>query len=94
MTYVDYYKSHYKLDVIDKNQPLLLSRVKVKIGFKETEDIKIISIVPQFCFVAGMDREQRSDEAVMKDLKRYTFSTPAQRVRALSAFLIRLEGDL
>lgn len=115
MTYADYYKEQYKIIITDFNQPLLLSRVKVKNGYHETHEIKVISIIPeviffntgkyvrnliilfyvcQICFVCGMKQENRVDKTVMKDVSRYTFCTPAQKCRALSSFLTRLNGNL
>lgn len=92
ITYVEYYKKQYNIEIRDLNQPLLLSRVHVKNKYKETEQVKAISIVPEICYVCGMNDEDRNDKNVVKEVRRYTYTTPAQKFKALSAFISRTTG--
>jgi len=87
-------KEQYNASSIDEYQPLLLSRIKVIKGHKVTDKIKIVSLVPQLCFVSGMEEKDHDDEKVMKHLRRYTFTSPVQRVKALAGFLKRLKGAI
>lgn len=61
ITFVEYYKTQYDIDIRDRQQPMLLHRQKVKkSGSADTED-RLISLVPELCFMTGLTDTMRND---------------------------------
>ena len=58
MTYVDYYKKQYNIDIEDKGQPLIIHRPKEK-AQGEREVLKLICLVPELCMLTGMSDAMR-----------------------------------
>lgn len=87
ITFMDYYKRQYGLEITDLGQPMLLNLQKRKKSMQaEEEDIRI-SLVPEFCWLTGMTDEMRSDFRVMRDVAEFTRITPQQRKHALNTYL-------
>ena len=92
-SFVDYYRQRYNIDIKDKKQPMLVSRMKRKT--REEEDVsKTLYLVPELCKMTGLTDQMRSDFRVMKDVAQFTRVTPMQRleVRLLitNSYLINL----
>ena len=78
ITYYDYYKQHYNIDIKDLQQPLLLNRPKPRkqeqlpgqAAAAATTDEKpkteIICLIPELCFVTGLSEDLKDDFALKK----------------------------
>lgn len=61
ISYIEYYKKQYNIDIRDTNQPLLLNKQSVRqVGTLEKVD-RFICLVPELCFMTGLTDEMRSD---------------------------------
>lgn len=61
ISFIEYYKTQYDIDIRDHHQPMLLHRQKVKkSGTAETED-RLISLVPELCYLTGLTDTMRND---------------------------------
>ncbi|XP_069699949.1 piwi-like protein Ago3 isoform X2 [Periplaneta americana] len=86
ISFQQYYKKQYDIDIRDEMQPLLLNRLKRKIrGEGDVE--QMVCLVPELCHLTGLTDEMRSDFRVMKDISMYTRITPNQRQAALKKFI-------
>jgi len=91
VSFKDYYKKQYAIDIKDLGQPLLLSRLKTKIRGKDEVE-RMVCLVPELCYLTGLTDEMRSDFHVMKDISMYTRITPNQRQGAIKKFVRNIQG--
>lgn len=85
ISYQDYYKKSYSIDIGDLNQPLLISRPKkkdIKVGRTES-----IYLLPELCCLTGLSEEARADFSVMKDVAAHTRIAPQGRTQTLTDFI-------
>lgn len=87
ITYVDYYKKQYNIDVKDKNQPLLLSRQELRISGEKEKREYVFCLLPELAYLTGLDDKMRKNYIVMKDLAAYTKLTPYQRVLSYKKYV-------
>ncbi|KAK6165172.1 hypothetical protein SNE40_023615 [Patella caerulea] len=88
ITFIDYYRTNYNLNIVDIDQPMLLHRPKVKRMAGEAEPKQeFICLVPELCYMTGLSDAMRSDYRLMKDIASHTRVTPAQRQMAMKKFL-------
>ncbi|XP_066444447.1 piwi-like protein 1 [Eleutherodactylus coqui] len=90
ITFVDYYKNQYNLQVTDMNQPLIVNiprrpRPGVANG--------AIILVPEFCNLTGLTDRMRNDFTVMKDLAVHTRLAPDKREQQVGKFLQYIHRD-
>ncbi|XP_041982210.1 piwi-like protein Ago3 [Aricia agestis] len=86
-TYIDYYKKNYGIDIMDPDQPLLISRqTKTMPGEDKPTDF-MICLVPELCQLTGLTDDQRSNFHLMKDVATYTRITPNQRHHAFKKYI-------
>ncbi|XP_015904269.2 piwi-like protein Ago3 [Parasteatoda tepidariorum] len=86
ISFMDYYKRSYDIDIEDSKQPLLISKAK-KREMKEGEEPRLICLIPELCFMTGLTDEMRNDFKVMRDVASYTRVTPENRQLALMKFI-------
>ncbi|KAF5284570.1 hypothetical protein FQR65_LT02396 [Abscondita terminalis] len=91
ISYIQYYKSQYNIDIKDVAQPLLLNKQTRK-GQNAEEVDRYICLVPELCYLTGLTDEMRADFKVMKDVSMYTRVTPNQRSNALRTFLDNIDN--
>lgn len=92
VSFKDYYKKHYDIDIRDLGQPLLLSRLKTRIrGQEDTE--RMVCLVPELCYLTGLTDAMRNDFQVMKDISMYTRITPNQRQAAIKKFITNIQEN-
>lgn len=84
LTYLEYYRTRYNLDIVDKNQPMLIHRPRKR---SEGDIEKLIYLVPELCIMSGLTDELRKDFKVMKEIASVTRITPAQRHQRLRSYL-------
>ncbi|PAA47190.1 hypothetical protein BOX15_Mlig015023g3 [Macrostomum lignano] len=88
VSYIDYYRQQYRLEIQDPHQPLLISRVKPTRG----SDGRLIEqppkcLVPELCYVTGITDEMRRDFRLMRDLSKFTKLSPDRRIVELRKFV-------
>jgi aubergine-like protein len=81
VSYVEYYKEHYQIDIRDKAQPMLVSMPK-KSDIRRGQT-KPIYLVPELCTLTGLSEEVRADFRVMKDVAEFTRVGPAGRTKTV-----------
>ncbi|KAK4035484.1 hypothetical protein OUZ56_027572 [Daphnia magna] len=86
MSYVDYYKKQYNIDIKDKGQPMLLNRLKKKMQGKEDETV-LVCLVPELCYLTGLDDRLRKNFTIMRSLATHTKVAPMARVKALASYI-------
>ncbi|CAB1319687.1 unnamed protein product [Coregonus sp. 'balchen'] len=86
ISFKDYYKAQYGLDITDGNQVLLISHMK-KIGPSGGPPPGPAMLVPEFCYLTGLTDKMRADFNIMKDLSTHTRLTPEQREGRLNHFI-------
>jgi len=92
MTYVDYYKNQYGIQINDTKQPLLLSTPE-KTSKSEENVLKTLALIPELCMLTGMSEAMRADFRIMKEVGNYTRSTPQARVDGMGSFMDRIEEN-
>lgn len=92
-TYVDYYKSHYNLDIRDHKQPLLVHvEDRVIIGQSEKQRVTFC-LIPELCNLTGLTDAMRGDMKLMRDIATITRVTPNQRMAALRKYCAEVAGN-
>jgi aubergine len=86
VSYVEYYKTQYNIDIKDPKQPLLLSRKERRVSGQEQKQEFVFCLIPEICYLTGMTEEMRSDFKVMRDIATHTRVSPNQRALALTKF--------
>ncbi|XP_052772354.1 piwi-like protein 1 [Mya arenaria] len=94
MSFIEYYKKSYNLDIQDYEQPLLMHRPKRKQEpGGRTSKIETILLVPELCYMSGLTDALRQDFRVMKDLAHHTRVTPEQRKLTMMKFMQSVNGN-
>ncbi|KDR12118.1 piwi-like protein Ago3 [Zootermopsis nevadensis] len=93
ISFKDYYKKHYDIDIQDLEQPLLLNRMKVRIRGHQNELEQLVCLVPELCFLTGLTDDMKNDFHVMKEIAMYTRITPNQRQVALKKFMKNIQEN-
>ena len=78
MTFIEYYKNNYGLEIRDSKQPMITSLIKKFGEDKDAEPIKVC-LIPELCFLTGLTDSQRADFRVMKDVAVHTRHAPNER---------------
>uniref|UniRef100_A0A182VU77 trypsin n=1 Tax=Anopheles minimus TaxID=112268 RepID=A0A182VU77_9DIPT len=86
ITYVEYYKKQYGIEIHDHQQPLLVNRTERKVANREKPLEIQLCLVPELCYLTGLTDEMRKDYKVMRDIATYTRITPNQRLQAMQKF--------
>lgn len=91
ITFADYYKQHWNLQITDMDQPLLVTKPTdkdLRRGDKEN-----LMLIPELCTITGLSEQARSDFNVMRDLAVHTRIGPDQRVVTLEKFMKQINSD-
>uniref|UniRef100_H2Y4C9 Uncharacterized protein n=1 Tax=Ciona savignyi TaxID=51511 RepID=H2Y4C9_CIOSA len=96
ITFVEYYRVQYKIEIQDLKQPLLVHRPKKEtqreFKRKDGED-HLICLVPELCFLTGLSDKLRNDFRAMRELRDNTSFEPTKRNACLEEFLIRVNSN-
>lgn len=86
MSFMDYYKTQYNIEISDAGmQPMLVSNPKKSdIRRGQTEPVLL---VPELCFLTGLSDEVRADFNIMRDVAVHTRVNPSSRVQTLNTFI-------
>ena len=85
----NYYKNQYKIDIKDKDQPLLSAERKIKEknlitdGKDNNKSMDIIYLVPELVFITGIDNDKGS-KGRRQDIISKTKTNPNQRMTEIS----------
>lgn len=61
VSFVDYYKNHHNINIVDVRQPMLVNREsKLVPGCTEKQD-HLLVLVPELCYMTGLTDEMRAD---------------------------------
>uniref|UniRef100_A0A8B9HVV6 Piwi-like protein 1 n=1 Tax=Astyanax mexicanus TaxID=7994 RepID=A0A8B9HVV6_ASTMX len=91
ISFKDYYKTQYGLDITDGNQVLLVSEVK-RMGPSGAPPPGPALLIPEFCYLTGLTDKMRNDFNIMKDLSSHTRLTPEQRESRLNRFITNISS--
>lgn len=86
ITYVEYYKQHYNIDIKDTTQPMLVCLKERRVAGSNEKETRKFCILPELAHLTGMSDEQRKDFKLQRDIATFTRVTPMQRISALNAF--------
>lgn len=90
ISYAQYYKQRYNIDIKDLGQPLLVSKARerdIRAGQPE-----LIYLIPELARATGMTDEMRSNFPLMQQLSEHTRMNPEKRVKALKRFNNRIQS--
>ncbi|KAB0805015.1 hypothetical protein PPYR_01985 [Photinus pyralis] len=90
ISFVQYFKDRYNLNISDKRQPMLVSRAKareIRSGMAE-----MVFLVPELCRMTGLTDSQRANFQLMRALADHTRVGPGARIQKLLAFSQRLRS--
>ncbi|XP_067134684.1 piwi-like protein Ago3 isoform X2 [Centruroides vittatus] len=97
ITYKDYYKKSYDIDIKDNTQPLLIHHPKKKnipgAAAGGNQDSKFLCLIPELSYLTGLTDTMRSDFKVMKDIASHTRITPNQRHLAIKRFVENINSN-
>lgn len=91
ISYVQYYKERYQVDIKDKNQPLIMSMPKR--SERRAGQEGPVFLVPEICFMTGLSDEQRANFKLMKAVGDYTRQAPEPRMNTLMKFSTRMQDN-
>lgn len=89
ITFMQYFKERYNVDIRDPRQPMLVSRSKprdIRAGLPE-----MIYLVPELSRITGITDDMRKDFHLMRALADHTRLTPDKRIDRLETFNRRLQ---
>uniref|UniRef100_A0A671UB74 Piwi-like RNA-mediated gene silencing 1 n=1 Tax=Sparus aurata TaxID=8175 RepID=A0A671UB74_SPAAU len=92
ISFKNYYKSQYNLEITDGNQVLLVSHVK-RLGPAGAPPPGPAMLIPELCYLTGLTDKMRADFTIMKDLSGHTKLTPEQREERLNKFVMNIQKD-
>ncbi|PZC74874.1 hypothetical protein B5X24_HaOG207071 [Helicoverpa armigera] len=87
VSYINYYKDNYGIEIKDYDQPLLISRDSKLMSGSEKKIDFMICLVPELCQLTGLTDDQRSNFKLMKDVAAHTKITPNQRHAAFKKYI-------
>jgi len=92
ISFIEYYKRQYQIEIQDHGQPLLINRPKKK-GLAESEADRVICLIPELCLMTGLTDAMRADFKVMKDVAAITRVTPQYRAQTIAKFIQRVKSN-
>ncbi|KAM7416297.1 hypothetical protein PAMA_018390 [Pampus argenteus] len=92
ISFKNYFKTQYGLDITDGNQVLLVSHVK-RLGPSGGPPPGPAMLIPELCYLTGLTDKMRADFNIMKDLITHTRLTPEQREDRLNRFVTNIQKN-
>ena len=92
ITYAQYFKNNYQINIIDMNQPLLLV-IPLKKRMLDQAIYKIY-LVPELCKVIGLTDEDRKSYQIMKEMFIYERLEPHQRIDEIAQHVNAINQEL
>ncbi|XP_051950414.1 piwi-like protein 1 isoform X2 [Xyrauchen texanus] len=92
ISFKNYFKTQYGLDITDGNQVLLVSHVK-RLGPAGRPPPGPAMLIPEFCYLTGLTDKMRSDFNIMKDLASHTRLSPEQREGRVNRLISNIDRN-
>ncbi len=95
MTYSEYFKIQYNIDIKDVTQPLFVSRIKPRQVVHpsiSTEAVRVICLVPELCHVTGLTIEQRNNRDLVTEISAITRLNPRLKAGAMEQLIKEITG--
>jgi len=92
ISYVDYFKERYDVEIVNTKQPLLVSNPKkadIRRGHKTP-----VKLVPELCRMTGLTPEMKSNFQLMKSMGQHLFQEPQKKAESISHFVNRLNTNI
>ncbi|XP_071428127.1 piwi-like protein 1 [Pithys albifrons albifrons] len=89
ISFLEYYRKQYGIDITDPKQPVLISQTKRNRGNVEGS----VVLIPELCSLTGLTEKMRADFNMMKDLAIHTRLAPEQRQREIGRLLTYIQKD-
>ncbi|XP_053697192.1 protein argonaute-3 [Sabethes cyaneus] len=86
ISYIQYYKQQYNIDITDMKQPLLIHRRERRVAGQDKMQEMMMCLIPEICYLTGLTDEMRSDFKVMRDIAAFTRVSPNQRLNSMRQF--------
>ncbi|XP_050438179.1 piwi-like protein Siwi isoform X2 [Adelges cooleyi] len=93
ISYQQYYKEQWNLDIRGGRQPMLISKYKKKSVRQFGAEDTLVYLVPEFCKVTGLTNELRNNFKVMKDVAAYTQLSPNARIKRYYSLMEQLVSN-
>jgi aubergine len=90
VSYIEYYKKKYNINIRDPRQPMLISRAKAR-DLRGGQN-ELMALVPELCRSTGLTDAMRNDFRLMRSLSDYTRLPPGPRIEELLKFNRRLRS--
>ncbi|KAF0987090.1 hypothetical protein HZS_3491 [Henneguya salminicola] len=94
ITYIEYYKEVYGLEITDTDQPLLINIPKSTITSNapnatanSRKTLSLICLIPEFCFLTGITDDMRSNFNLMKSLSTHIHCPASQRLKTIHSLV-------
>ncbi|KAL4512578.1 hypothetical protein ABPG72_020415 [Tetrahymena utriculariae] len=79
ITFAQYYKERYGIQIKDMKQPLLVHKRKYREANTNVQIVEDVYLIPEICNMTGMTDEQRANYQAMKEVATHTKLTPQER---------------
>ncbi|CAO1306056.1 unnamed protein product [Diamesa serratosioi] len=89
VSYKEYYKKRYNIEIFDVKQPLLISKPRAR--ELRAGQSELIALIPELCNVTGLTDEMRKNYNLMNAVAVHTRLNPQDRVKRLLDFNQRLQ---
>lgn len=93
ISFRNYFKTQYGLDITDGNQVMLVSHVKKKMGPSGGPPPGPAMLVPELCYLTGLTDKMKSDFVIMRDLIKHTKLSPEDREKRLNRFIMNIQKN-
>ncbi|XP_058801648.1 piwi-like protein Siwi [Phymastichus coffea] len=89
ISYAAYYTEKYQIQIKDMNQPLLVSKSKMR--DRRAGKDEIVFLIPELCRITGLTDNMIRQQRLTKALSQYTKLGPSARINKLMEFNRRLQ---
>nr|AAQ74967.1 Twi2p [Tetrahymena thermophila] len=79
ISFAQYYKERYNIQIRDMRQPLLVHKRKYREANTNIQKVEEVYLIPEICNMTGMTDEQRENFQAMKEVATHTKLTPQER---------------
>lgn len=93
VSFYNYYRTNYNLEINDQKQPLLINIKKLRGTDKNKAEDMLICLVPELCYLTGLRDDMRKDLKLMREIATFTRVTPNQRIDALNKFIRNVKNS-
>ncbi|KAL9919505.1 protein argonaute-3-like [Glossina fuscipes fuscipes] len=93
LSFLDYYRRNYNIEIEDTNQPLLICIKKQRMSQRSQAEDLVICLIPELCYVTGLRDEIRANHKLMREIATFTCLSPVQRINALKKFYTNIDNS-